>query len=85
MSPDTAPDTGPAVDPEGLLNMFTYHPPRSPEEIAAYEQIRAAGLTFAQALVDRVPPSRERSTAIGHIRDAVMWANAGIACNPTDS
>lgn len=77
----TSSDTGPATDPDGLANLFTYHPP-TPEDIPAYERIREAGRVFAEAIVADVPPSRERSTAIAAVREAVMWANAGRACNP---
>lgn len=74
-------DTGPALDPEGLHSIFTYHPPVD-GDVEAYQRIRNAGLALAQQIVEDVPPSRERSTAIAKIREAVMWANAGRACNP---
>lgn len=75
-------DTGP--DPEGLANLFTYHPPQD-GDVAAYERIRAAGRALAEVLIENVPQSRERSTALAKIREAVMWANAGRACNPGDT
>lgn len=76
-------DSGPALDPEGLDNLFTYHPPTA-DDVPAYERIRNAGKALAQAIVEDTPPSRERSTAIAKVREAVMWANAGRACNPQD-
>jgi hypothetical protein len=71
--------TGPggSIDIE---NLFTYHPPK-PDQIERYEKIREAGKAFAELLDEAVPGSPERSTALAKIREAVMWANAAIACN----
>lgn len=71
--------TGPggSIDIE---NLFTYHPPK-PDQIPRFEQIREAGKDFATLLNDCAPGSPERSTALAKIREAVMWANAAIACN----
>jgi hypothetical protein len=80
LSPPTQVDTGP--NPDDIANWFTYHPPR-PDQIELYESLRAYGLQLARAIEDLAPPSRERSTAIAKVREAVMWANAAIACNPT--
>ena len=62
-----------------LDNVFTYHAP-SPEDVHAYERIRNAGREFAEVLVANVPNVYERAQAIDFIRHAVMWANAGRAC-----
>lgn len=75
-------DTGPAADDLG--NWFTYHPPR-PEQISLYETLRDAGRVMAEHITDCAPPSRERSTALAKVREAVMWANAAIACNERDT
>lgn len=72
-------DQGPTFD--DIDNMFTYHPP-TPNDVVAHEDIRAAGRLTARAIVELAPPSRERSTAIAKLREAIMWANAAIACNP---
>jgi hypothetical protein len=57
---------------------FTYHPPKDGQP-AIYEQIRAEALQFATDLNQLVPDGREKSLAITHLEDAVMWANAGVA------
>ena len=68
------------VQPEDLVNRFTYHPPKN-DQAQRYELIRSAGWTFAE-LVDRLAPdSREKSLAITQLEQAVMWANAAIARN----
>lgn len=61
-----------------LVNRFTYHPPQ-PGQPELYEQIRAAGLEFARLLNAYCPHSRELSSAISSVDQAVMWANAAIA------
>ena len=81
--PDHKADTGPRMDPDGLAHIFTYHPPTA-ADIPAYEGIRGAGQDMASTIAALAPPSRERSIAIQKVREAVMWANAARACNPTE-
>lgn len=76
------------VGPGGLLdldNLFTYHAPRGPEQIAKFQRIRNAGKEFAKVLVLEVPSSPERSKALSDIRQSVFWANAGVAIHDKDS
>ena len=63
-----------------LTNWFTYHPPADDGQKAAYEAIRNAGLLFAECIVAHTPPSPDQTAAIRKIREAVMTANASIAC-----
>ena len=63
-----------------LDNLFTHHPPFD-DQVERYEELRASAKDFATDIMARVPSSPERSTALRKIREAVMWANAGIACN----
>lgn len=69
------------VGPEDLDNLFTHHPPVG-GQVADYQEIRAAGKAFAAVICERVPPGEDRDSAIRRVRDAVMWANAGVACSP---
>lgn len=62
-----------------LDNWFTYHPPKDGDP-ARYAAIRAAGLGLAQAIVANTPPSADQSAAIRKAREAVMTANAALAC-----
>lgn len=64
-------------------NVFAYHPP-TPEQVGKYEALRAAAKEFALLVDEHCPSSSERSTALAKIREAVMWANASIACNDKD-
>lgn len=68
------------ADWANLDNWFSHHPPRDDQQVLAYQKIRAAGLGLAAVVLHRCPEGRERDTSIEKIREAVMWANAGIAC-----
>jgi hypothetical protein len=61
-----------------LLTRFLYHPPE-PEQAEVYVSVRDLGHLLALLIEDVALPSRERSLAMTHIEEAVMWANASIA------
>lgn len=63
-----------------LENRFTYHPPKD-GQAATYQGLRAIALNFARTIDQQCPDSREKSLALTHLEDAVMWANASIARN----
>jgi len=65
---------------EKIRNQFTYHPPKD-DQAERYGIIRDAGKRFALAIANATPPGLERDAAIAAVREAVMWANAAIACN----
>ena len=66
------------MSPEDLANRFTYHPPRDgqPEK---YQAIRTDAHGLATLINQQAPEGREKSLAITHLEQAVMWANAAIA------
>ena len=64
---------------EQLVNWFTHHPPTQPQ-IGQYERLRAAGLEFARAIVKETPACADQTAAVRKVREAVMTANAAIAC-----
>lgn len=63
-----------------LNNVFTYHAPAG-TQLDRYKAIRDTAKQFASLISDFCPTSREKDIAIEKIREAVMWANASIACN----
>lgn len=63
-----------------LDNWFMYHTP-TPEQIPKYEVIREAGKHLAQVIMDNTPSSADQTAAIRKVREAVMTANAAIACD----
>lgn len=64
---------------EQLDNWFTYHTP-GPDQLPQYLAIRKAGLLLAQVIVNNSPASADQTAAIRKVREAVMTANASIAC-----
>jgi hypothetical protein len=68
-----------------LDNHFSYHPPQDDGQVQAYQRVREAGQVFAAVLLAEVPPGPDRSAAYRKIREAVMTANAGIACDTARS
>lgn len=68
-----------------LDNLFTYHPVHG-DQPERYKYMRGLAKDLATAVQDLVPPSPEQTMAIRKIQEAIMWANAGIACNekPTE-
>lgn len=63
-----------------LQQRFTYHPPKGTQP-ARYVRLRALAKLLATSILVNCPPSRERSMAITHLEEAIMWANASIARN----
>lgn len=68
------------MDATDLLNRFTYHPPKD-GQAERYQLIRQHAHGLATLIDNHAPDSREKSLAITHLEDAVMWANAAIARN----
>ena len=65
---------------EEIENWFTYHPPTL-AQMVAYGRIRTAAKSFAVTLNCVVPAGADKSAAFRLLREAVMTANAGIACH----
>jgi hypothetical protein len=68
-----------SIEKVQIENWFSYHAPDA-EQLPKYEAIRDAAKVFAQVIVDNTPSSADQSAAIRHVREAVMTANASIAC-----
>jgi len=64
-----------------LNHLFSYHPPHNDMEIERYKRIREAGKTFAQVILNEAPGCPDQTVALRCAREAVMWANAAIACS----
>ena len=62
-----------------ISNWFTYHAPNS-DDIEKYSAIREYGKDFAHAIDANCPDSADKTAAIRKVREAVMTANASIAC-----
>lgn len=64
---------------EQIENWFSYHAPR-PDQLLQYDAIRKAGKVFAKVINDNAPECADKTAAIRKVREAVMTANAAIAC-----
>ena len=62
-----------------IQHWFTYHAPTG-ETIPKYNKMREAALAFARIINEMCPDGPDKSVAIRKIREAVMTANASIAC-----
>jgi hypothetical protein len=64
-----------------IEHWFTYHKPLS-TQVPKYEALRDAGKALAKAILKNTPEGADQSAAICKVREAVMTANAAIACTP---
>lgn len=72
------------MDSKDLANRFAYHAPRDEETKRAHEWVRGACLDLAEAINEHtaIPDGREKSLAVTHLEEVMMWANAAIARRP---
>ena len=70
--------TQPLTDEE--RRRFRFHPAT---EVTGplHDSIRGHALGLAEAIAERVPFGRHRNLALTAVQEAMMWANAGIACD----
>ena len=68
------------ITSEQIENWFTHHTPKG-DQAQRYEQVRRAAKNLAQVIVTLCPDCADTTTAVRKVREAVMTANAAIACN----
>lgn len=59
---------------------FTYHP-ATDAQVVHYDRIRSKARELADVIATFAPPGRDQTVAIRKVREAVMYANAAIACD----
>lgn len=64
---------------EDIENWFTYHAPDN-VQLLDYQYLRTRGKELAHDFLSTVPAGAELEQAMNHLRMAIMWGNAGIAC-----
>ncbi len=67
-------------DRKKLDNSFTYHAPKG-DQVDRYFEMREKARSLAYTIMINTPPSPERTLAIRHLENAVMWANKAVAVN----
>ena len=66
---------------DDLDNRFRFHPANS-ETGMKHAEVRDACRSFAGFLNERLPEGREKSLAITHLEEVMLWSNAAIARPP---
>lgn len=74
-------EEGKTVQVEDLENRFKFHPATDEEKRNDHASVRENCLKLALFINEKVPEGREKSLAITHLEEVMMWANAGIARN----
>ena len=67
-------------DKHFIKNAFTYRPPTE-KQIEKYALLRSSAKEIANQINCFCPTSLEKDLALERLREAIMWANASIACN----
>jgi hypothetical protein len=67
---------------DDLENRIRYHRPDA-DAIARIAKMRLYALGWAEDILSSVPPGREQALALTKIEEALFWANAGIARDPS--
>lgn len=67
------------ITKEQIEQWFTYHPPDL-DQPARYAILRNAGKALAEVILEQTPSGADQSAAIRKVREAIMTANAAIAC-----
>jgi len=68
------------VTAKEIDNWFSYHTPNQ-EQINKYQVIRNTARSLAMVILDNTPSCADQTAAIRKLREAVMTANAAIACD----
>lgn len=66
---------------EKLRHSLTNQPPKDDTVVNHFTALRGWAICLGEQILDRCPPSRERSLAITHLEETVMWAIKSIAIN----
>ncbi len=67
------------ISMDDLYNWFVYHKP-TVDQTELYQELRKAGLDLAIVILMTTPAGPDQTAAIRKVREAVMTANAAIAC-----
>lgn len=68
------------IGPVEITRRLGFHP-ATPKTVPAFEANRGHAILLANYWDDSLPDSREKSLALTSLQEALMWANAAVACN----
>jgi hypothetical protein len=63
-----------------IVKRLGYHP-ATPTTVPFFEENRHQAIELALHWDEALPDSREKSLALTALQEALMWANAAVACN----
>lgn len=69
------------IDEMEIDDRFDLHSPKSDKIREVMRDVRAMVKDTAMEWADVLPEGREKSLAITHLEEALMWATKAIACN----
>lgn len=64
---------------QDIDNRFNFHPVKDESQKIAHETVREKCRELAEFINVMVPEGREKSLAITHLEETMMWSNAAIA------
>lgn len=67
------------MDSADIANRFVFHAATTEEKRDAHTSVRFHCLQLADFLNERLPEGREKSLAITHLEEVMMWGNAALA------
>lgn len=67
------------MDTAELKNRFAFHPAVTSARRELHEDVRYRCWDLANWINQKVPEGREKSLAVTHLEDVMMWANAAVA------
>lgn len=67
------------MDDADLKNRFAFHPATTEEKADAHTSVRNSCYALADFLNNKLPDGREKSLAITHLEEAMLWGNAALA------
>ena len=67
------------IAPEDIEHRFAFHAATTEEKRDAHTSVRQACRRLADFINEYAPDGREKSLAITHVEEAMLWANAAIA------
>lgn len=81
--PQSAPSQTMKKALDELAHAFAHHPPKNNQTEEMHAHIRDVLYGSARAVRIYCPPGRETALALTKLEEAMFWANAAIARNPT--
>lgn len=67
------------MDSQYIEDIFSHHPPKTPEVADLHAFVRQELKVVAHAINDNLPESPEKTLAIRKLQEAMMYANSAIA------